>query len=119
MLPVVTDMVEDFMDVFVDDFSVAADLFECYLKYLGEVLKHYLETNLILNLEKYHFIFKECIVLEQKNLGHGIQVYLARVEVIAKLLSSILIKRGYKFSWACKLLYKIYQKLLQNYATSV
>ncbi|GJV92631.1 reverse transcriptase domain-containing protein [Tanacetum coccineum] len=43
------------------------------------------ETNLVLNLEKCHFMVKEGIVLGNKISGKGIEVDKAKIDVIAKL----------------------------------
>ncbi|WMV25331.1 hypothetical protein MTR67_018716 [Solanum verrucosum] len=68
------------------------DTFEACLEYLGRVFQRYVETNLVPNWEKCHFIVKEGIVLGHKILGENIQVYQAKVEVIAKLPPPILVK---------------------------
>lgn len=45
----ILDMVEDTVEVFIDDFSIIGDLFQCCFEDLGKVLEHYVKTNLILN----------------------------------------------------------------------
>lgn len=65
-------MVEITMEVFMDDFSVVRDSFNSFLDHLINVLKWYMETNLIFNSKKSHFIIKEGIVLGHKILGKGI-----------------------------------------------
>ncbi|XP_070036503.1 uncharacterized protein [Nicotiana tomentosiformis] len=55
MLAIFTDMVEDIMEVFMDDFSVVGDSFEDCLHNLRRVLKICVETNLVLNWEKLAF----------------------------------------------------------------
>ncbi|WMV29752.1 hypothetical protein MTR67_023137 [Solanum verrucosum] len=52
-------MVEDSMEVFMDDFSIFGDSYEACLEHLGKVLQRCLKTYLVLNGEKYHFMFKE------------------------------------------------------------
>ncbi|XP_070041546.1 uncharacterized protein [Nicotiana tomentosiformis] len=49
MMAIFTDMVEDIMEVFMDDFSVVGDSFDDCLKNLKRVLKICVETNLVLN----------------------------------------------------------------------
>ncbi|XP_070039072.1 uncharacterized protein [Nicotiana tomentosiformis] len=49
MLANFTDMVEDIMEVFMDNFSVVGDSFEDCLHNLRRVLKRCVETNLVLN----------------------------------------------------------------------
>lgn len=49
-------MVENTLEVLMDALSVLGDSFKSCLKLLVKVLKHCVETNLVLNLEKSHFI---------------------------------------------------------------
>ncbi|GJU81641.1 reverse transcriptase domain-containing protein [Tanacetum coccineum] len=79
------DIVEDFMEVFIDDFSVFGNSFDCCLATLDRMLARCEETNLVLNWEKCHFMVKEGIVLEHKISGTGIEVDRAKIDVIAKL----------------------------------
>ena len=58
-----TDMVKQYVGVFMDDFLVFGKNFEDCLTNLARVLKHCEETNLVLNWEKSHFMLKEGIVL--------------------------------------------------------
>ena len=66
-MSILSNMVEDAIEVFIDDFSVVGDLFELCLTNLSEVLKRCEDCNLVLNWEKCHFMVKEGIVL-----GHHI-----------------------------------------------
>nr|GEW28884.1 reverse transcriptase domain-containing protein [Tanacetum cinerariifolium] len=61
------------------------DSFSLCLSNLDKMLKRCEDTNLVLNWEKYHFMCKEGIVLGHKISKSGIQVYRAKVDVIAKL----------------------------------
>ncbi|XP_070029968.1 uncharacterized protein [Nicotiana sylvestris] len=74
MMVIFTDMVEDIMEVFMDDFSVC------------------IETNLVLNWEKCHFMVQEGIVLGHRVSSKGIEVDRAKVDVIAKLPPPISVK---------------------------
>jgi hypothetical protein len=56
MMSIFSDMVEIFLEVFMDDFSVFGTSFDNCLHNLSLVLKHYKETNLILSWEKSHFM---------------------------------------------------------------
>ncbi|XP_019251443.1 PREDICTED: uncharacterized protein LOC109230391, partial [Nicotiana attenuata] len=85
MMAIFTDMVEDIMEVFVDDFSVVGNSFEECLVNLTRVLKRCIETNLVLNWEKCHFMVEEGIVLGHRVSSKGIEVDRAKVDVIAKL----------------------------------
>ena len=58
MLNIFSDMVEQFVEVFIDDFSVFGDLFDQCLHHLTLVLQRCIEKNLILNWEKCYFMVK-------------------------------------------------------------
>ncbi|GJX38083.1 reverse transcriptase domain-containing protein [Tanacetum coccineum] len=85
MTAIFHDMVEDFMEVFMDDFSVFGNSFNCCLANLDRMLARCEETNLVLNWEKYHFIVNKGIILGHKFFGAGIEVDRAKIDVIAKL----------------------------------
>ncbi|GJR51261.1 reverse transcriptase domain-containing protein [Tanacetum coccineum] len=85
MTAIFHDMVEDFMEVFMDDFSVFGNSFDHCLNNLDKMLTRCEETNLVLNWEKCHFMVKEGIVLGHKISGKGIKVDKAKIDVIAKL----------------------------------
>ncbi|GJW24371.1 reverse transcriptase domain-containing protein [Tanacetum coccineum] len=85
MTTIFHDMVEDFMEVFMDDFSVFGNSFDCCLANLDRMLARCEETNLVLNWKKCHFMVKEEIVLGHKISGAGIEVDRAKIDVIAKL----------------------------------
>jgi len=59
MLAIFVDMVEKSIEVFMDDFSVFGTSFECCLKNLEMVLQRCVETNLVLNWEKCHFMVEK------------------------------------------------------------
>ncbi|GJZ69711.1 reverse transcriptase domain-containing protein [Tanacetum coccineum] len=85
MTAIFHDMVEDFMKVFMDNFSVFGNSFDCCLANLDRMLAKCEDTNLVLNWEKCHFMVKEGIVLGHKIIGAGIEVDRAKINVIAKL----------------------------------
>ncbi|GJZ81307.1 reverse transcriptase domain-containing protein [Tanacetum coccineum] len=85
MTAIFHDMVEDFMEVFMDDFSVFGNSFDCCLANLDRMLARCEETNLVLNWEKCHFMVKEGIVLGHKISRAGIEVDRVKIDVIAKL----------------------------------
>jgi hypothetical protein len=78
-------MVEKFLEVFMDDFSVFGSSFDNCLHNLLLVLKRCKETNLILSREKSHFIMHEGIVLGHIISKKGIEVDRAKVELIENL----------------------------------
>ena len=85
MMAILSDLVEEIMDVFMDDFSVYGSSFEGCLENLEQVLTRCKETNLVLNWEKCHFKVEEGIVLWHKLSTHGIEADKAIVETIEKL----------------------------------
>ena len=85
MLAIFSDMVEKSIEVFMDDFLVFGPSFESYLKNLEMVLQRCVETNLVLNWEKCHFMVREGIVLGHKISARGIKVDRAKIDVIEKL----------------------------------
>ena len=67
-----------------DEFSIFGTSFDKCLSNLDTVLKRCVETNLVLNWEKCHFMVTKGIVLGYKISVHGIEVDKAKVEVIEK-----------------------------------
>jgi hypothetical protein len=63
MISIFSDMVEQFMEIFMDDFSVFGSSFQECLDRLMLVLVRCKEKNLVLNWEKCHFMVKQGIVL--------------------------------------------------------
>ncbi|RDY10479.1 Retrovirus-related Pol polyprotein from transposon 17.6, partial [Mucuna pruriens] len=78
MLRIFSDLLEDCMEVFMDDFIVYADTFDACLRNLARVLKQCIETDLVLNFEKCHFMVIEGIVL-----GHLVDK--AKIDIITYL----------------------------------
>ncbi|XP_070040647.1 uncharacterized protein [Nicotiana tomentosiformis] len=85
MMAIFTDMVEDYHEVFMDDFSVVGDSFDDCLENLDKVLARCEETNLVMNWDKCHFMFEEGIVLGHKISKKGIEIDKEKIEVISKL----------------------------------
>jgi hypothetical protein len=85
MMSIFSDMVEKFLEVFMDDFSVFGSSFDNCLHNLSLVLKRCKETNLILSWEKSHFMVQEGIVLGHIVSKRGIEVDRAKVELIENL----------------------------------
>ena len=74
MMTIFSDMVEKSIEVFMDDFLVIGSTFDDCLHNLMLVLKWCMETNLVLNWEKFHFMVREGIVLGHRISGRGIEV---------------------------------------------
>ncbi|RDY07839.1 Retrovirus-related Pol polyprotein from transposon 17.6, partial [Mucuna pruriens] len=80
-----SDLLEDFMEVFMDDFTVYADSFEACLSNLSKVLKRCIDTNLVLNCEKCHFMVTEGIMLGHLVSNRGIEVGKSKIDIISSL----------------------------------
>ena len=85
MLSIFSDMVERFLEIFMDDFSVFGDSFDDCLTNLEKVLNRCEEKNLILNWEKCHFIITNGIVLGHIVSSKGIEVDKSKIELMANL----------------------------------
>ncbi|KAK8985788.1 hypothetical protein V6N11_021641 [Hibiscus sabdariffa] len=66
MLAIFSDMVEEFLEVFMDDFYMSEETFDSCLGSLAKVLKRYEEADLVLNWEKCHFMVNEGTVCWSK-----------------------------------------------------
>jgi len=71
---IVTDYIDNFIKVFVGDFSIFGSSFDVCLANLSTVLKRCEEVNLVLSWEKSHFMVQEGIVLGHKVSKKGIEV---------------------------------------------
>ncbi|KAL4384304.1 hypothetical protein GQ457_15G019240 [Hibiscus cannabinus] len=85
MTAIFSDLNEDCLEIFKDDFSTFGEDFDNCLSNLEKVLKRCKETNLVLNWEKCHFMVDEGIVLGHKISSKGMEVDKAKIEVISKL----------------------------------
>ena len=85
MLSLFSDMVERFLEIFIDDFSIYGDSFIQCLHHLELVLQRCTEKNLTLNWEKCNSMAKHGIVLGHEISKKGIDVDRAKIEVITKL----------------------------------
>ena len=85
MMAIFLDIVEKSIEVFMDDFSVDGSTFDDCLHNTTLVLKRFMETNLVLNWEKCHFMVRKGTVLEHRVSGRGIKVDRAKIEIIEKL----------------------------------
>ena len=68
-----------------DDFSVYGDYFDLCLVNLQLVLKRYMETNLVLNWEKCHFMVEHGIVLGHIIFSKGIEVDRSKIDLVCSL----------------------------------
>ncbi|GJW26569.1 reverse transcriptase domain-containing protein [Tanacetum coccineum] len=77
MTAIFHEMVDDFMEVFMDDFSMFGNSFDSCLANLDTMLARCEETNLVLNWENFHFMLKEGVVLGQRVDGKFKPIYYA------------------------------------------
>ncbi|KAG5553970.1 hypothetical protein RHGRI_011741 [Rhododendron griersonianum] len=85
MVSIFSDMVERFLEVFMDDFSVFGSSFDECLHHLTLVLVRCKEKSLVLNWEKCHFMVKQGIVLGHIISNKGIEVDKAKINLISNL----------------------------------
>ncbi|KAB2611031.1 hypothetical protein D8674_019063 [Pyrus ussuriensis x Pyrus communis] len=85
MMSIFSDYVENIIEVFMDDFSVFGDSFDGCLHNLSLILKRCVETNLVLNWEKCHFMVKQGIVLGHIISENGIEVDKSKIDLVRHL----------------------------------
>ncbi|GJR56435.1 reverse transcriptase domain-containing protein [Tanacetum coccineum] len=89
------DMVEDFMEVFMDDFSVFGNSFDCCLASLDRILARCEEINLVLNWE------------------NAILWFIKDFSMISKPMTQLLMKDAkFDFSYDCKKTFNILKEKL-------
>ena len=74
MMSIFSDLVEEFMEIFMDDFTVYGSSFEQCMHNLGTVLQRCKDKNLALNWEICHFMVKEGIVMGHMISAAGLEV---------------------------------------------
>ena len=80
-----SDLIENIMEVFMDDFLVYGCSFYNCLNNLEMVLKRCREKNLVFNWEKCHFMVQEGIVLEHLISSKGLEVDKVKISTIQTL----------------------------------
>jgi hypothetical protein len=91
-MSIFSDMIEEIMEVFMDDFSVIGKTFDHFLKNLDKILQRSQEKDLVLNWEKCHFMVREGIVLGHLVSKRRIEVERAKIEVIQQLSPPVNVK---------------------------
>ncbi|KAL4360876.1 hypothetical protein GQ457_04G018130 [Hibiscus cannabinus] len=97
MTIIFSDLNEDCMKIFMDDFSTFGKDFDSCLSNLEKVLIRCKETNLVLNWEKCHFMVDEGIVLGHKISSKGMEVDRAKIDIISKLPPPTTVKGIHSF----------------------
>uniref|UniRef100_A0A2C9UQJ8 Reverse transcriptase domain-containing protein n=1 Tax=Manihot esculenta TaxID=3983 RepID=A0A2C9UQJ8_MANES len=85
MMSIFSDYVGKTIEVFIDDFTVHSNSFEECLANLEKILQRCLESNLVLNYEKCHFMVNQGMVLGHVVSAKGIEVDKAKVDTIKNL----------------------------------
>ena len=85
MMSIFSDMIENCIEIFMDDFTVYGDSYDQCLNNLSKVLKRCIDTNLVLNYEKCHFMVQEGIVLGHVISSRGIEVDKTKIDLISNL----------------------------------
>ena len=92
MMSMFSDLLEEAMDIFMDDFSIYGFRFENCLEILETILKRCQDKNLALNWEKCPLMVTEGIVLGHKISAVGLEVDKAKVAIIKTLLPLTTVK---------------------------
>ena len=92
MVSIFSDLAEEVIEIFMDDFTVYGSSFEQYLHNLGTILQRCKDKNLALNWEKCHFMVTEGIVLGHMISAAGLEVDQAKVSIIRNLIPSTTLK---------------------------
>ncbi|CAA6666767.1 unnamed protein product [Spirodela intermedia] len=85
MISLFSDMLGDFLEVFMDDFSIFGSSFDECLGHLKKVLARCIESKLVLSWGKSHFMVKEGIILGHVVSEGGIEVDKAKKCIIRDL----------------------------------
>jgi hypothetical protein len=92
MISIFSDMIEEIIKVFMDDFSVYGKNFDDCLENLDKVLQRCEEKHLVLNWKKCYFMVREEIVLGHLVSQRGIEVDRSKIEVIEQLPPRVNVK---------------------------
>ena len=105
MMSIFSDLVEEVMEIFMDDFTVYGSSFEQCLHNLWTVLQMYKDKNLALNWEKCHFMVTEGIVLGHMIFAAGLEVCRPGKSFNYKRLNATHYSQGnHKFLRTCRIL---------------
>ena len=97
MMSIFSDLVEEVMEIFMDDFTVYGSSFDQCLKNLETVLQRCQDKQLALNWEKCHFMVTEGIVLRHKISATGLEVDQSKVSIIKTLAPPTTVKEVRSF----------------------
>ncbi|RDX82555.1 Retrovirus-related Pol polyprotein from transposon opus, partial [Mucuna pruriens] len=92
-----SNLLQDCMEAFMDDFMVYVDSFDACLANLSMVLKRCIDTNLVLNFKKCHFMVTEGIMLGHLVSNRGIEVDKSKIDIITSLPNPASIREVHSF----------------------
>ena len=92
MMSMFSDLAEEILEIFMDDFTVCGSSFEHCLQNLGTILHRCQDKNLAFNCEKCHFMVTEGIVLRHRISTARLEVDQAKVSIIKTLLPPTIVK---------------------------
>ena len=107
-----SELVGDYLEIFMDDFLIFVSSFESCLSHLTRILQLCIQFNLLLNWEKSHFMVQEGIALGHQVSKRGLEVDKAKTEVIKSLPLPSNLKEVRSFLGHTGL----YRRFIQNYA---
>ena len=116
MISMFSDLAEEVMEIFMDDFTVYGSNFEHCLQNLGTVLHRCQDNNLALNWENFHFMVTKGIVLGHRISATWLEVDQAKVSIIKTLLPPTTVK-GIKSFLGHAAFYRRLIRLLKNSKT--
>ncbi|CAM9000065.1 unnamed protein product [Rhodiola kirilowii] len=114
-----SDMIGEFIEVFMDDFTIHGNTFDACLDNLSTVLARCVSMNLVLNYEKCHFMVTHGVVLGHVVSQEGIEVDKSKIDLIMTLPYPLHCPRHPILPWACGILPTIHQGLLQKGVASI
>ncbi|KAI3782082.1 hypothetical protein L2E82_12114 [Cichorium intybus] len=85
MVSIFSEYVEEIIKVFMDDFTVYGDSFNHYLENHTKILQRSIDTDLVLNYEKCHFMVDKRLILGHVVSKNGLEVDKAKIDVIKNL----------------------------------
>ncbi|KAL4376385.1 hypothetical protein GQ457_02G025810 [Hibiscus cannabinus] len=113
MTAIFSDLNEECLEIFMDDFSTFGEDFGNCLSNLEKVLIRCKETNLVLKWKKCHFMVDEGIVLGHKISSKGMEIDRAKIEVISNLPPPTTVKSICSFLGHAG----FYRRFLKNHET--
>ena len=116
MIVIFSNMVEEIMEVFMDDFLVFGTSFDHCLHNLAKVLQRCEEKNLVLNWEKCHFMVKDGIILGHQVSSKGIEVDPSKISTIEMLPRPSNVK-GIRSFFGHRILLEVHKGFLKNSET--